>query len=90
MTRFTHRGFDQADAFRESSGLDCDEFEALVAVGFFVDFLEMQGFLEGDTTGIGCRDEAKIADEEDTILVMASLLKRISSLARNCERGYPR
>lgn len=80
MTRFTHRGSDQADAFRESFGLDCDEFEALVAVGFF----------EGDTAGIGCRDEAKIADEEDTILVMASLLMRISSLARNCERGYPR
>jgi len=49
------------------SGSDFDQFEAVVAVGLFVDSFEAKGLFEGDAAGFSVGDEAEVEDEENLL-----------------------
>src|SRR5215813_8027905 len=65
--------FDDCDPFRHAAWLDRNELEAEIPVGLLVNPLEAQRVLEADSPCCGRRDEAKVADEEDTAFVDAFL-----------------
>ena len=67
--RLTNCRFDYADPFHQTSWLDRDEVEAKVSVSLFVNFLKTYRVLKADSPRFGRRDEAKIANEEDSVLV---------------------
>ena len=46
-----------------------NQFEAEIPVSLFVNFLKTHRFLKADSPRFGRRDEAKIANEEDPVLV---------------------
>ena len=67
--RLANRRFDYADPLHETSWLDREQFEAEVSVNLFVNSLKTHRFLKADSPRFGGLDEAKVTNEEDSILV---------------------
>src|SRR5579862_2675923 len=62
------RDFDSVDPFAHFSWSDRYQFEAEVAVGFFVDSFKTHGIFEADPARFGWLDETEILYQEDARL----------------------
>ena len=82
-------GFDEADPFHQTSWLDGDQFEAEVSVSLFVNLFKTHGFLKADAPRFGRRDEAKMANEEDPVLVDCLLLDTLQLTGQNGRKRVP-
>ena len=62
----TNCRFDHADPVHQ---LNCNQFEAEGPVSLFVDLLKTQPILKSDSPRLGRRDNAAVANEEDSVFV---------------------